>query len=92
MEEKIKLLKPELTGDCTSLILEEIESLSRLKERMADLFMQRNTLEKEYNERSKKLGSLVGVVFDYVKDTKPVSFTVNKSNIVLKNVNGGSKR
>lgn len=92
MEEKIKLLKPELTGDCTSLILKEIEYLKGLDDQMMDLFMKRNELEKEYNERSKKLRSLVGVVFDYIRDDKPIDYTVTKTNIVFNNVNGGSKR
>lgn len=92
MEEKIKLLRPELTGDCSALILEEIGSLSILKEKIDKLFAEKLKLEEEYNERAKKLRSLVGVVFDYIKDETPINYTVTKTNIVFNNVNGGSKR
>ena len=88
MEEKIKLLKPELTGDCSQLILDEIDYLSKLKDKISDLFMKKEKLQKEYDERSKKLSSLVGTVFEYIQEDKPINYTVTKSNIVFKNVNG----
>ena len=92
MEEKIKLLHPELTGDCSASILKEIESLNKLKEEIYELFEKTRKLESEYNYRSKKLSSLVGTVFEYVREEKEPNFTVTKTNLVFKNVNGGTKR
>jgi hypothetical protein len=92
MEGKIKLLNPELTGDCSSLILNEIRCINKLKDEMSDLFEKKLKIEKEYNERNNKLRSLVGVVFDFIEDDKTIDYTVNKTNIVFNNVNGGSKR
>ena len=92
MEERIKLLNPHLTGDCKELILNELDYLDSLKNKISELAMEKNKFETIYNQRSKVISSMVGTVFEYVQKEQKVDYTVNKTNILFNNVNGGSKR
>ena len=91
MGEDIKLLHQDLTGDCKDAILNEIKYLDELKSKMADLASEKFKLEEEYNRRIKTIRSMSGVVFDYIIKDEPFEYTVNRTNILLKNVNGGNR-
>lgn len=91
MGEDIILLHQNLTGDCKDYILKEMKELEKIKSKMEKLSMERFELEKEYNRREKIIRSMAGVVYDIVEKDEPIEYTVNRTNILLKNVNGGNK-
>lgn len=77
MGEDIVLLHQNITGDCKNSILKEMEALDNIKSEIEQLSTKRFELEKEYNSRLKTIRSM--------------EHTVNRTNILLKNVNGGNK-
>ena len=89
-EDKV-LLHQDITGDCKDSILKEMKALDKIKSEMEQLSMKRFELEKEYNSRLKIIRSMAGIVYDVVENKEPVEYTVNRTNILLKNVNGGNK-
>lgn len=91
LDEKIKLLNPDLTGDCESKILEEIKSLNQMWERITDLAKEKSDLQVEYDKRVKILRSMVGSVFEFIREEAPIPIVGKKSYVLFKNVNGGNK-
>jgi len=91
MGEDIVLLHQNITGDCKDSILKEMKALDKIKSEMEELSMKRFELEKEYNSRFKIIRSMAGIVYDVIENKEPVEYTVNRTNILFKNVNGGNK-
>ena len=87
LEEKIKLLHPDLTGDCESSLLKEIKELNEIWDRITDLSQEKSELQTQFEKRVKVLRSMVGSVFEFIRDETPIPTVGKKSYVLLKNVN-----